>query len=75
MDLKQCIENLKYDINNSGVEDDTFPMICYITMAHRAHRILRAGKASQEDMNQAREFLSLCKYSQSDSLKLIAESS
>ncbi len=43
MDLKQCLENLKHDVNDGGIEDDTFATLCYVTMANEARRILSSG--------------------------------
>lgn len=73
MDLRQCLKNLKHDINNGGIEDDSFPIVCYVTMANSAHRILRSSAPDQQEANDAREYLSLCCRAGSDSLKYVAE--
>lgn len=70
MDLRKCMENLRYDMANGGLEEDSFAMNCYITMAIRACRILKNG-ASQEEMDDAREYLALCISSGIDSLKCV----
>ena len=73
MNLRQCLDNLKHDVNNGGVEDDTFAMICYVTMANKARRILENGNLDQQTMADAREYLALCCSSDSSSLRCIAE--
>lgn len=74
MNLKQCLENLKYDTGNGGVEEDSFAMICYITMANKARRLLRDSALDQRAMDDAKEYLALCCRSDSDSLRCVAES-
>ncbi len=71
MDLGQCLQNLKYDISNGGFEDDTFSMVCYITMANKAHRLLKTGTSDQR--KDAEEYLALCRSSGSGGLKCVAE--
>ena len=71
MDLKQCLENLKHDINNGGLEEDTFAIICYITKAKEAIRMLRSDTLDQRDASCAREYLALCRNSGSDSLRCV----
>lgn len=73
MDLGQCLENLKYDVSNGGLEDDTFAMICYITMANKARRLLRSNTSDQREADYAREYLALCCNSGSDSLRCVLE--
>jgi len=73
MDLGQCLENLKYDVSNGGLEDDTFPMICYITMANEARRLLGSDVSDQREANYAREYLALCGNSGSASLRCVVE--
>ena len=72
MDLKQCLENLKHDVNDGGIEDDTFATLCYVTMANEARRILSNGSSTQE-VADAKEYLTICCSSDSDSLRYIAE--
>ena len=71
MDLRRCLENLKYDLDNGGVEEDSFAMNCYITMANEACRIIKGG-ASQREIDGAVEYLDLCRNSGVDSLMCIA---
>ena len=73
MDLRQCLENLKHDINNGGIEDDSFPTVCYVTMANAARRLLETSKPDQQEADNAREYLSLCRKAGSDSLRYAAE--
>jgi|GEM_PF-2741096 len=73
MDLGQCLENLKHDISNGGLEDDTFAMNCYITMANKALRLLGSDVSDQREADHAREYLALCGNSGSDSLRCIVE--
>ena len=72
MELKQCLENLRHDVSNGGVEDDTFATLCYVTMANEARRIVSDGSSTQE-VADAKEYLTLCCGSDSDSLRYIAE--
>lgn len=71
MDLKQCMDNLKRDVDNGGVEDDSFATNCYVTMANEARRILDSGLSDQKAAD-ARAYLSICCSSGSDSLRYIA---
>ena len=71
MDLKQCMENLKQDVNNGGIEDDSFAVNFYITMANEARRILNSGSSDQK-VADARAYLSICCSSGGDSLRYIA---
>jgi len=73
MHLGQCLENLKHDINNGGLEDDTFAMNCYITMANKARRLLRIGTSDRQEAGDAKEYLAVCCNSGSDSLRCVAE--
>lgn len=73
MNLRQCLENLKNDINNGGPEDDTFPVNCYIVMVHEVHRKLRQGIGDQQEVDTANEYLNLCSRSRSDGLRAVAE--
>jgi hypothetical protein len=59
MDIGKCLENLKADLSNGGVVEDTFAAICYVTMANTACRILAEG-ATQKEFNKAREYIALC---------------
>lgn len=70
MNLGQCLKNLRHDIGNGGLEDDTSAMIWYITMANEARRLL---KSNASDQREAREYLALCNNSGSDSLRCIVE--
>jgi hypothetical protein len=72
MTLGQCLENLKHDVSNGGLEDDTFGMICYIAMANEAQRLLRSGALDQPALDDAREYLTLCRNSGSDGLRCVA---
>ena len=71
MDLKQCMENLKQDVNNGGIVDDSIAANFYITMANEARRILNSGLSDQKAAD-ARAYLSICCSSGSDSLRYIA---
>ena len=73
MILRKCLENLKSDINNGGLEDDTFAMICYITMANEARRLLKNDMSDQQKTEDAKEYLTLCCRSGTDSLRFVAE--
>ena len=73
MILRQCLENLKSDINNGGLEDDTFAMVCYITMANEARRLLKNDVLDQQKTEDAKEYLALCCRSGNDSLICVAE--
>ena len=73
MNLSQCLEDLKYDIRNDGIADDTFAMICYMTMANKARRLLRSSASNQQEVNVAREYLTMCRNSGSDGLRCVAE--
>lgn len=70
MDLRKYIECLRYDLVNGGVQDDSFAMNCYITMANEACRILRS-EASQQEMDTAKEYITLCLSSGNDSLRCV----
>ena len=59
MDLGKCLENLRVDLNNGGVVEDSFAAICYVTMANTACRILTNG-ATQKEINKAKEYITLC---------------
>ena len=72
MNIKQCLENLRYDIGNGGIKEDTFAVTCYITMANKAHRLLENGATDQQEANYAKEYLALCRNSGSDVLKCIS---
>ncbi len=72
MDLRQCLDNLKHDLGNGGIKDDTFPVVCYVTMANKAKRLLKSDTLDQQARNDASEFLSVCSKSGSDSLRYIA---
>jgi hypothetical protein len=67
------LENLKYDVSNGGLEDDTFAMNCYITMAKKARRLLRSGTPDQQAAENAKEFLALCCEHGSGGLRCTAE--
>ena len=69
MDLKQCLNNLKYDLGNGGIRDETFAMNCYVTMANKAHRLLKSDTSDQEAQALAEEYLSLCANSGNDALE------
>ena len=71
MDLRQCLDNLQHDVNNGGLEDDSFAMNCYITMANEAHRILSTTSA-QQDKVEAQEYLEMCRNFGTASLKYVA---
>ena len=73
MHLKQCLVNLKHDVGNGGVEEDTFAAICYVTTANKARKLLANNTLSQQSMEDAREFLTVCLNSGSDTLRYIAE--
>ena len=72
MDLRQCLNNLKNDLGNGGIQDDTFPVVCYMTMANKAHRLLKESALDQQTRSNADEYLSMCRRSGSDSLKCVA---
>ena len=72
MDLKQCMENLKHDVDNGGVDDNSFAMNCYVTMANEARRILGNGSSAQKAAD-AKEYLTTCSNCGSDSLRYVAE--
>ena len=72
MDLRLCLENLKHDVNNGGLEDDTFAMVCYITMANEARRVLESKTLDQQTAEEATEYLAICCNSGSDALRCIA---
>ncbi len=73
MNLTQCLENLKHDVSNGGIAEGSFAVNCYITMANKAHRLLKNGARDQQEANYAREYLALCHNSGSDVLKCISE--
>lgn len=72
MNIRVCLENLKYDLSNGGIEEDSFAMNCYITMAHEACRILKSA-ASRRDIDDAKEYIALCKDSGIGSLRCVIE--
>jgi hypothetical protein len=72
MDLERCLKNLKADVNNGGVKEDTFAVTCYITVANMARRMLGNG-ANQQEAEFAREYLALCRRSGSDILRYISK--
>jgi hypothetical protein len=72
MTLSQCLKELKHDINNGGLEDDTFAMNCYVTMANKARRLLENGTSDKQAADVAREYLAVCFDSSSDTLRYIA---
>lgn len=69
MDMKQVLENLLSDIDDGGVEDDTFAAACYITMASQAHRVLQ----DNADDAEASGYLSLCADSGCAGLAYVAQ--
>jgi len=71
MELRRCLDNLKHDVSNGGLVDDTFPVVCYVTMANKALRILHSP-AAQQDKAAAEEYLTLCRDSGTASLRSIA---
>ena len=73
MDLKQCLKNLKHDVNNGGLTEDTSPAIWYIGGANEARRLLSNGTSDQQAAEDAKEYLALCCSSGSDSLRCAAE--
>ena len=74
MDLKQCLKNLKHDVNNGGLTEDTSAVIWYIGMANNARRLLKSRTSDQQTAEDAKEYLTLCCSSGSDSLRCAAES-
>ncbi len=73
MDLRQCLDNLRHDLSNGGVKEDTFAMICYVTMANKAHQLLKNNASSQKARDDAGEYLAVCSSSGSNILRCIAE--
>ena len=73
MDLRHCLNNLKSDLDNGGISDDTFATTCYVTMANKAHQLLKSDESDQLTRADANEYLSMCRQSGSDSLRYIAE--
>ena len=73
MDLRQCLDNLKRDLDNGGIKDDTFATVCYMTMANEARRLLKGDALDQQTRDDANEYLSMCSSSGSDSLRYVAE--
>jgi len=71
MNLRICLDNLKHDLNNGGIEEDSFAMNCYITMANEARRMLKRS-LSQSEIDDAIQYLSLCRDSGASSLQSIA---
>ena len=72
MDLKHCLSNLKRDLDNGGISDDTFATTCYVTMANKAHQVLKSDESDRLTRADASEYLSMCRQSGSDSLRYIA---
>ncbi len=72
MNLRQCLSNMKSDMSNGGIRDDTFPVVCYMTMANKARQLLKEDTLDQQTRNNANEYLSMCRRSGSDSLKYVA---
>jgi hypothetical protein len=72
MDLEKCLENLKHDVNNGGLEDDSFAMNCYVTMANKARRMVKNGSSDPKSKVSAEEYLTICCKSGNDILKYIA---
>ena len=73
MTLKQCLENLKRDIADDGIRDDTSAVIWYITMANEARRLLGSKPLDQRTVDDAKQYLTLCCDSGSDALRRAAE--
>ena len=73
MNLRQCLSNLKHDLDNGGIKDDTFATVCYMTMANKARRLLENDTLDQQTRDNANEYLSMCSRAGSDSLRYIAE--
>ncbi len=73
MNLTRCLENLKHDVSNGGIDEDSFAVVCYITMANAASRLLKSGAADQRETDCATEYLALCRRSGSDSLRYVVE--
>ena len=72
MNPEKCMENLRHDVNNGGIEEDSFSVICYIAMANKAIRSLRDKVEDGTEAKFATDFLALCRESGSDALKYIA---
>lgn len=68
MDLAKGIDNLRSDLDNGGIKEDSSAIIMYIALANQAKKVLKfsPGDATAE------EFLNLCQESGSPSLKLVA---
>jgi len=65
MNAKLLTKNLKDDIGNGGVKDDTHAANCYIIAATAARRILNDDAESgfvddEEASHNAKEYLVLC---------------
>jgi len=72
MDLRQYLENLKYDLGNGGLEEDSFAVVCYITMVNKAHRMLSSNTLDKQAIDDAKKYLTLCHESGCDSLRYVA---
>ena len=72
MDLKKCLDNLKYDLSNGGIQDETFAMNCYVTMANKACKLLKNGASDEQMRATAGEYLATCSDSGSDTLRCVA---
>ena len=72
MDLKKCLDNLRHDLNNGGVEDDSFAMNCYVTIANEAHRLIECDTSDERTRKVANEYLAMCRSSGSDILRYVA---
>lgn len=73
MDLKKCLGNLKHDLNNGGIDDDSFAMVCYMTMAKKAHKLLGDTEPDKLEQDNAKEYLTMCRNSGYAGLKLVAD--
>lgn len=72
MNLSKCMENLKADLGNGGIAEDSFAAICYVTMANTACRMLNNG-STQKEIDDAKAYISLCHTSGVDSLVNVTE--
>jgi len=72
MNLSKCMENLKADIGNGGIVEDSFAAICYVTMANTACRMMK-NASTQKEIADAKAYISLCHTSGVDSLVNITE--
>lgn len=68
MNLGKYIENLKNDLENGGVADDSVAVLCYITAANRAKEVIQAGGPEKET---AQSFLDLCMQSGCEGLRTV----